>query len=82
MSATPSTTPTPEPSCGACAFWDSRRGLKGGLCRRWGPDRIAITDGVAGSLYAASGWPTTGPGDWCGEFEAADPPVPPMPTTP
>lgn len=79
MNTGPTTpTPTSEPSCGACAFWDRGNHSTTGLCRRWGPDRLAVTDSLA-VLVAESGWPTTGPDDWCGEFEAADPVTPMTP---
>ena len=56
-----------EKECRNCRFWEGKADATRnsyGDCRRYAPRAIVGTQGAA-----ATKWPRTNPGDWCGEFE-------------
>jgi len=51
--------------CESCRFWDDYGNGETGECRRRAPRRGQHGDGC---------WPLTRPSDWCGQWEAKQPP--------
>lgn len=65
-----------RPSCGTCRFWKPHAGSKEsqgwGQCKRAPPALPEVKDE---KLVLAGIWPSTDERDWCGEWQAAEPPA-------
>ncbi len=54
--------------CNTCRHWQASADRSGGICRRNAPITTAVATATGDVLKTV--WPSTGPGDYCGEYGA------------
>ncbi len=62
---------TPLKLCSTCRFWQATAERSSGICRRRAPTSTAVAMVTAPEYkyVLKTVWPSTGPGDYCGEHE-------------
>ena len=58
----------PTPDCTTCKFYFTKPPQQGGACRRMPPTAHLAGRNPMGQPITFSCYPTTGKGDWCGEY--------------